>query len=65
VEVTARTIGGLFLLRPSEEVNEIIRGILARYARIHEMKVIFWVVLSNHMLCAAAHKACYVEQLVM
>ena len=48
VEVTARTIGGLFLLRPSEEVNEIIRGILARYARIHEMNVVFWVFASNH-----------------
>ena len=48
VDITCRTIGGLFLLRPSEEVNEIIRGILARYARIHEMKVIFWVCLSNH-----------------
>ena len=48
VEVTTRTIGGLFLLRPSDEVNKIISGILARYARIHEMRVVFWVVLSNH-----------------
>ena len=48
VEVTCRTIGGIFLLRPSEEVNEIIRGILARYARVHEMKVVFWVCASNH-----------------
>ena len=48
VEITSRTIGGRYLLRPSDQVNEIIGGILARYARIHEMRVVFWVVLSGH-----------------
>ncbi len=48
VEVSCRAIGGRLLLRPSDEVNEIISGILARYARIHEMRVVFWVVLSGH-----------------
>ncbi len=47
-EITARTIGGRFLLRPSKEVNEILGGIIARYARIHEMPVVFWVIVSNH-----------------
>ncbi len=35
-------------LRPSEEVNQTIGGIVARYARIHEMPIVFWVVPSNH-----------------
>jgi len=48
VEITARTIGGRYFLRPSDKVNEIIGGILARYARIHEMPIVFWVVPSNH-----------------
>ncbi len=30
VEITARTAGGQFLLKPDEEVNAILAGILAR-----------------------------------
>lgn len=50
-EVTARTMGGRFLLRPSDELNLILGGIVARYARIHEMPVVFWVYLSTHFHC--------------
>jgi len=48
VEVTSRTIQGRFLLRPEEELNRIVRGILARAARLHEVQVVGAVFLSNH-----------------
>ena len=30
-----------------------------------DLQVFAWSLLSNHYLCAAAHKACYVEHAVM
>jgi hypothetical protein len=30
-----------------------------------DAKMLAWVLLSNHALCAAAHKACYGERCVM
>jgi REP element-mobilizing transposase RayT len=48
VEVTTRTIQGRFLLRPCRELNQIVVGILARAARLHDVKVMGAVYLSNH-----------------
>jgi REP element-mobilizing transposase RayT len=48
VEVTCRTIQGRFLLRPGEELNQIVKGVLARAARLHEVQVVGVVYLSNH-----------------
>jgi REP element-mobilizing transposase RayT len=48
VEVTCRTLHGRFLLRPSRDLNEIAVGILARAARLYEVRVVAFVVLSNH-----------------
>ncbi len=48
VEVTCRTLHGRFLLRPSRDLNEIALGILARAARLYEVRVVAFVVLSNH-----------------
>jgi REP element-mobilizing transposase RayT len=48
VEVTCRTIQGRFLLRPSEELNRIVTGVLARAARRHSVPVVGVVYLSNH-----------------
>jgi hypothetical protein len=49
-EVTARTIQGRFLLRPSDDVNELIAGIIGRaqewFAAVHVHIV---VALSNHI----------------
>jgi REP element-mobilizing transposase RayT len=48
VEVTNRTIQGRFLLRPGEELNRTVKGVLARAARLHEVQVMGGVYLSNH-----------------
>ena len=49
VEVTCRVLHGLFLLRPSRDLNEIAHGILARAASRYDVEICAYVVLSNHM----------------
>ena len=65
VEVTCRTIHSRFLLRPSPELNDIVIGVLARAQRMHPIRLCAVAFASNHYLCAAAHKKCYVECPVM
>ena len=66
VEVTYRTIQGRFLLKPSRPLNELVLGVLARAQSFcPTVELIGIVVLSNHILCAAAHKMCYVECRIM
>jgi hypothetical protein len=65
VEVTARTVQGRFLLKPTAGFREIIVGILARAAERYEVEVHAFVVLANHFLCAAAHNQCCGERRVM
>jgi len=65
VEVTCRTIHSRFLLRPSPELNDIVVGVLARAQRIYPIRLCAFAFPSNHFLCAAAHKKCYVEFPVM
>ena len=65
VEATCRTLHGRLLLLPSEELNEIIVGILARGKRMYDVKICGFAFASNHFLCAAPHKKCYGEYLVM
>jgi hypothetical protein len=65
VEVTTRTVHGRFLLRPSRDLNDLVIGILARAAERYDVGVVAFVALSNHLLCAAAHKKCYVERRIM
>ena len=48
VEVTCRTLQSRFLLRPGAESNAIIRGVLARAARLYQVGVCAAVFLSNH-----------------
>jgi len=48
VEVTCRTIQGRLLMRPSALLNDAIRGVLARAARLHAVEVHLPVFLSNH-----------------
>ena len=48
VEVTNRTIQGRFLLRPSQELNELLIGVLGRAQRLYGVKLHAFVVLSNH-----------------
>lgn len=48
VEVTCRTINGMFLFRPSPRFNEILVGVLARASRLHPVSMSALVCLSNH-----------------
>lgn len=48
VEVSARTLQGRFLLRPSPEVNEIILGALGRAQSRYGVELYAFVFLSNH-----------------
>jgi hypothetical protein len=48
VEVTARTLHGRLLLRPSPELNDIAAGILGRAQRLYPVDLVAFVLLSNH-----------------
>jgi putative transposase len=48
VEVSCRTIGSRFLLKPSKEANELISGVLARSARLYPVDVAAFAALSSH-----------------
>jgi hypothetical protein len=48
VEVTTVTIGNSFLMRPSDEANEIIAGVFGKAQREHAMPVCDLKVMSSH-----------------
>jgi REP element-mobilizing transposase RayT len=48
VEVTCRTIQGRFLLKPTDELREIIIGTLARAQRLYPVDIHAFVCMSNH-----------------
>lgn len=48
VEVTLRTVQGRYLLKPSDELNAIIIGALARAAELYPVGVVCPSFLSNH-----------------
>jgi putative transposase len=56
VEVTARTVQGRFLLKPTAGFREIFVGIVARAAERYDVEVHAFVCLSNHfhLLCSPA-----------
>jgi len=49
VEVTARTLGSRFLLRPSPAVNDLIAGIIGRAQERYGVRIFALVVLSTHL----------------
>jgi REP element-mobilizing transposase RayT len=49
VEITARTVQGRYLLRPSRELNRRIVGVLGRAQRMTGMKVHAVAIMSNHV----------------
>ena len=49
VEITSRTIHGRYLMRPSEEVNEIILGAVGRGQALYGVELFAFVFLSNHL----------------
>jgi REP element-mobilizing transposase RayT len=48
VEITSRTQHGRFLMRPSEEVNELILGVLGRAQTKYDVVLHAFVFLANH-----------------
>ena len=48
VEVTCRTIQGRRLLRPSQQINDIILGVLGRAQRRYPIEIIAFSLLSSH-----------------
>jgi len=48
VEVTNRTIQGRFLLRPGNELNKLVIGVLGRAQRLYRVEIHACIVLSNH-----------------
>jgi hypothetical protein len=56
IDVTDRTIHGRYLLLPSPRLKKIVLGALGRAQRLHGVRIIGFACLSNHYLCAAAHK---------
>ena len=48
VEVTCRTIQGRFLIRPTDELREIVLGTLARAQRHYPVSIHAFVFMSNH-----------------
>ena len=48
VEITTRTVGARYLLKPSEELNESIVGVIARAQQAYAVPVHALVFMSNH-----------------
>ena len=48
-ETTSRAIHSRLLLRPSDELNTIINGILAKAVEKYDVQICDYIVLSNHM----------------
>ena len=49
VEITARTVHGRYLLRPSALVNELILGVVGRGQAMYDVELFAFVFLSNHL----------------
>jgi len=49
IEITTKTIHGRFLLKPSNELNQLIKGTIAKAVDKYDVKLFMFVVLSNHM----------------
>jgi REP element-mobilizing transposase RayT len=47
--VTVRCFQRRFLLRPSDETNEVLGGVLSRAVRLHGIELFAFSVMSNHM----------------
>jgi REP element-mobilizing transposase RayT len=48
VEVTSRTIQGRFLLRPSQQLNDILLGVLGRAQERYPLEIVSFTFLSSH-----------------
>lgn len=48
-EITTKTIHSRFLLKPSQKLNKLIIGTIAKAVKKYDVKLFMFVVLSNHM----------------
>jgi hypothetical protein len=63
--ITRRCTQRQFLLRPDDKVNQALEYCLAEAAMRFGVTVLWFMAMSNHALCAAAHNVCYPHHLVM
>lgn len=49
VEVTARTVGSRFLLRPGPTSNDLVLGVVGRAQKLFGVRIFALTVMSNHM----------------
>ena len=63
--ITRRCSERRFFLRPDDDTNDAFIYCLGLAALRANVQVTFSVAMSNHHLCAAAHKWCYGELRVM
>jgi REP element-mobilizing transposase RayT len=49
VEVTARTVGSRYLLRPGPTTNELVLGVLGRAQELYGVRLFAIAVMSNHL----------------
>lgn len=59
VEITTRTVGARYLLKPSDELNEAIVGVLARAQRFYDVPLHALIFMNNHFhLLISVEDAC-------
>jgi hypothetical protein len=49
VEVTAKTVGSRFLLRPDPTTNDLVLGVLGRAQALYGVRIFAFTAMSNHM----------------
>lgn len=69
VEVTARTVGSRFLLRPDPTTNDLVLGVLGRAQHLFGVRIFAVAVMSNHLHALlgvdhAAHLANFMQHLL-
>jgi REP element-mobilizing transposase RayT len=69
VEVTTRTVGSRFLLRPDATTNDLILGVFGRAQHLFGVRVFAVAVMSNHLHALlgvdhAAHLAAFMQHLL-
>ncbi len=64
-EITTRALQSRFLIPTGAHFRSIAIGIMARAKELYPVELYAFGGLSNHDLCPAGHKICYVEPPVM
>lgn len=62
--VISRGNGGCEILQDDED-REMYLSVLGEMSKRFDIEVHAWVLMSNHYLCGAPHKKCYVKFQIM